>query len=364
MLSFCGCNAKTSFMRYLAKPTVNWQSKDMYERLGVKSDASIDEIKKKYHELVRAYHPDMIQNEKDKEEGQKILAAVNEAYDTLKDENKRQEYDASRLGGHSFGGGFGGFGRGPQMHFQQRKIHQTRVQLSFAESVRGVDREVVLHMDEPCKKCHGNCTNDGKPPNTCPLCNGQGIMVQGFIPMPCPQCGGRGFYVTNPCTNCHGQGTTTKPTTIKVPIPPGVQHGSVLNFNTNFGPIMVMCMVDDDPLLKRDGMDLHITVPISVKTALLGGSVKVPTLTGIVEKRVLPGTQPYDIERLPGAGIAKQGDLYIHYKVIIPRVLSGADRKKLQEMGEKYMKNTSDNWNSYLEEYARRMMFDNKSKKK
>ena len=172
---------------------------------------------------------------------------------------------------------------------------------------------------------------------TCPLCNGQGMMIQGFIPLPCPQCGGRGFIVTNPCSNCHGQGTTSKPTKIKIPIPPGVQHGNVINFITNLGPIMVMCMVDEDPLLKRDGMDLHITVPISVKTALLGGSIRIPTLNGIVEKRILPGTQPYDIERLPGAGIAKQGDLYIHYKVIIPRVLSGSDRKKIQDLTEKYL---------------------------
>ena len=335
-----------SFQRLFAKPKVNWKSSDMYERLGVKNTATIDEIKKKYHELVRAYHPDMITDPKEKEEGQKIIAAVNEAYDTLKDESKRQEYDASRFTGtnpmHS--------------HFQQEmKIHRAQVNLSFIESIFGAKKEVYLEVDERCPKCHGSCTDDGSQPTTCPLCHGQGLFIQGFMPMPCPQCGGRGVIINNPCKVCHGAGSVPKPQKIQIQLPKGVDNGSVINFQTQYGIVMVVCMVDEDPLLKRDGNDLHVTVPISVKTAMLGGKVLIPTLKGVVEKRVLPGTQPYDVEQMHYNGAGPGGSLYIHYRVIIPRSLSRGDKKKLSDLSEKYMKSTNDAWKSHVDQFEKRL---------
>ena len=179
--------------------------------------------------------------------------------------------------------------------------------------------------------------------------------------MPCPQCGGRGVIINNPCKVCHGVGTTPSPRKLQLQVPKGVENGSVINFQTQFGIVMCMCTVDEDPLLKRDGNDLHITVPISVKTAMLGGKVAIPTLNGVVEKRVLPGTQPYDVERMHFNGAGPGGSLYIHYKVIIPRSLSRGDKKKLADIGEKYMKSTNDNWQHYISSFEKKL---NEHKKK
>lgn len=333
-----------TFARFLKKPKVNWQSPDMYERLGLKSDASIDDIKKKYHELVRAYHPDMITDPKEKEEGQKILASINEAYEQLKDEGKRQEYDASRFTGSN--------PLHQSVFQQQQRIHRARVNLSFVESMFGANKEVILEFDEMCPKCHGHCTDDNSQPTQCPLCHGNGVFLSGFMPVPCPQCGGRGAIIKNPCKVCGGSGTVPKPKKVTLQVPKGVDNGSVLNFQTQFGIVMAMCFVEEDPLLKRDGSDLHVTVPISVKTAILGGKVLVPTLNGIVEKRVLPGTQPYDVERM---SMKNGATLYIHYKVIIPRSLSRADKNKVKDMTEKYMKSTNDNWKSHVEAFEKRL---------
>jgi DnaJ-class molecular chaperone len=335
---------RDSLIRFLKKPKVNWQSPDMYERLGVKSDATIEEIKKKYHELVRAYHPDMIKDPKEKEEGQKIIASVNEAYEQLKDEGKRQEYDASRFTGNK--------SYYQTVFQQQQKIHRARVNLTFFESMFGANKEIVLEIDEMCPKCHGQCTDDNSQPEQCQVCQGNGVFLQGFMPIPCPQCGGRGVHIKNPCKSCGGQGTIPKPKNITIQTPKGIENGSVINFQSQFGIVMALFFVEEDPLLKRDGNDLHVTVPISVKTAMLGGKVLVPTLNGAVEKRVLPGTQPYDVERMT---MSNGATLYIHYKVIIPRSLSSDDKSKVKNMNEKYMNSTNDNWKSYIKAFEDRL---------
>lgn len=315
----------------------------MYERLGISKTATNDEIKSKYHELVKAYHPDRLKEE-EKEEGQKIISAVNEAYDILKDEKKRQEYDASQFTGSI-----------PFVRQRPTRVYRHGINLSFIESVFGVSRTLDLMVDQQCHKCHGNCTADGKPPLTCQMCGGVGFIQNGFFPMPCPHCGGRGFTVENPCPECHGEGLTSKQTQITVSIPPGVDHGSVVNFDTAYGRVSVVCMVQSDPLFKRDGDDLHVTVPISVKTAMLGGRVRIPTLRGVLEKKVLPGTQPYDVERLDGYGVSRRGALFIHYKVFVPRSLSRREKESLAGLTEKHMIPTNDMWNSNLTSFEQRL---------
>jgi molecular chaperone DnaJ len=113
--------------------------------------------------------------------------------------------------------------------------------------------------------------------------------------------------------------------------------------------------VDNDPLLKRDGDDLHVTIPISIKTAVFGGVVKVPTLKGVVEKRVRPGTQPEDVERMVGGGIGGRGSLFVHYKVIVPRSLSRKEKKTFQQLEEAYMKQMNESWGSNLTQFETRM---------
>lgn len=332
-----------------AKPKVNWEADNFYERLGVKQTASADEIKKRYHEIVRAYHPDACKGDEEKANGEKIMAAVNAAYDTLKDEKKRREYDSVQAGGF---GGFRGFNR-PQQRAPQ--VFREAVNLTFTESVFGCARILNLATTEPCKTCGGNGTADGKPPPVCVHCGGAGFIAQGFFPMPCPACGGAGFTIDRPCRACRGTAEIPKPTQLTVNIPPGVDNGSVINFATPFGHVIVMCRVREDPLFLREGDDLHVTVPISMKTAALGGTAKIPTLNGIVEKRVRPGTQPYDVERMTGAGIGGRGSLFIHYKVLIPRSTSRADRKAIEKLDDKYMKSTLDMWNSNLKAFEARV---------
>jgi len=320
-----------------------WKSDNLYERIGIKPSATPEELKSRYHELVKAYHPDMIQDPKEKEEGQQIISAINEAYDILKDENKRREYDLQRTAGpNPFSP--------PRVNVFRQAVH-----LSFLESVFGIPKPIKLDMTELCSKCHGNCTHDGNVPPTCQTCRGAGFIASGFLPMPCPVCGGRGFVVTNPCKKCGGIGQTPKPETIVINIPPGVEQGSVLNFDTPKGRVLVMCQVENDPLLTVSGNDIHITVPISLKTAMLGGSVKIPTLNGVVEKRVLPGTQPYDVERMTLSGNGGIRNLFIHYKVVIPRSLNPADKDKLRSFEENYMRPTNDMWNANLKDFERRL---------
>lgn len=334
----------TNFLRWFAKakPQVNWEAKNLYDRLGVKHDASAGDIKKRYYELVRAYHPDTLHDPKEKQEGEKIMEAVNAAYDVLKDEKKRSEYDQQMSANpfHSFNPG--------ARRSKPRPVFRETVTLSFLESVFGCSRSVNLPTTTECAKCHGNGTHDGKPPHICQYCHGAGIIASGFFPIPCPVCGGAGFVIEHPCRTCHGSGQVPKPTMVKLDVPSGVDDGSVISFSTPAGEVVVMCRVNEDPLFDRRGDDLHVTVPISLKTAVLGGTVRVPTLRGVVDKRVLPGTQPYDIERMAGAGVAGRGDLYIHYRVLIPRSVSKKDRKAFEKFQDKYMNAANDMWNSNL----------------
>jgi molecular chaperone DnaJ len=340
------------FLRFFAttKPKINWQSENLYERLGLKQTATTDEIKNAHRELVRAYHPDALKTPTEKEEGNKILAAVNSAYDTLRDDDQRRQYD-QRLSGHS---PFTFEGRSSRPAHTQL-MYKEILRISFAESVRGVRRTVTVPTTEPCDQCHGNRTNDGKPPIVCQYCGGTGYIAQGFFPLPCPGCGGAGFRVTNPCRKCRGSGQQPKPSTITVDIPPGLPDGAMLTVTAPFGNLIVALNIDDDPLLKRDGDDLHVTIPISIKTAVFGGVAKVPTLKGIVEKKVRPGTQPEDVERMVGGGIGGRGSLFVHFKVIIPRSLSKKEKTTLQQFDDVYMKGTDDLWGSSLRAFEARM---------
>jgi molecular chaperone DnaJ len=139
-------------------------------------------------------------------------------------------------------------------------------------------------------------------------------------------------------------------------IPAGVENGNMLRFSTEHGDVIIICQVSEDPLFTRDGNDLHVTVPISVKTALLGGIVKIPTLKGTVDKKVLPGTQPYDVERLNGGGVGGIGNLYIHYRLIIPRSLSKGDQELIRKTSDDGAKTTQDMWNANLTAFETRMI--------
>lgn len=335
-------------LRLFAQPKVNWEAKNLYERLGVKPKSTQEEIKSKYYELAKTYHPDTIHDDKEKEQAEKVMAAINAAYDVLKDPKTRREYDDS-LQNHPF----------PFMYREQEQPVQTfqqEVHLSFIESAFGCNRIIKLPTTKACNKCNGRGTEDGSLPEACPLCGGNGLVSQGFFMFPCPACNGKGYNIKNPCTQCQGTGNVPDPTSIEVKIPAGADEGSVLHVSTPKGRVSIFCHVKSDPLINRSGYDLHITVPISIKTAIMGGVVEIPTLNGVVSKKVLSGTQPYDIEVMNGAGIAGKGDLYIHYRVQIPRSLSFKDKRAIKNMDDiKYMKSTNDMWQSNLKAFQDRI---------
>lgn len=354
--------ARSLFQRFISKVKVNWQAKDYYDRLGVSRNASQDDIKKRYHEIARAYHPDVLKDPEEKKEGEKILAAVNDAYDVLKDEKSRRQYDM-RSNGNPFAGG-GGFNPNAAnnpfyeqfFYSNPRQVFREMAHLTFEESAFGCQRLFTLNTTKSCPKCKGHGTKSGNPPEACPHCQGQGFTLNGFFMSPCQYCGGAGFFIKDPCHQCNGSGQVPDPSKITIDIPPGVENGTVLNFSTKKGDtVSVVCKVQDDPLLKRDGHDLHVTVPISIKTAILGGVVQIPTLKGLVNKRVSPGTQPNFVEKLNMGGIPPNGNLYIHYKIILPKSLSRKDKKNLEKMDEKYMKSTNDFWNSNLKSFQNRV---------
>ena len=344
LVPFSSSTINTFFARFFSKPNINWQSKDFYERLGLKPDAKSDEIKKRYSELVRAYHPDLLK-EGEKEEGQKIMESVNEAYDVLQDEKRRAEYDQERAGGPNI--------FGMKMRPSHQMIYRQTVNLTFQESLFGCNKKITLNAQETCPKCHGNCTADGSPPTACQDCQGSGLFFSGLFPIPCPRCQGKGFTVQNPCKQCNGSGHIPKPIEVAVDFPAGVDRGSLINLQTQEGIFQILCNVKDDPIFYRDGYDLHIIVPISVKTAILGGMVDIPTLKGIQHKRVRPGTQPNDVETMVGGGIANRGDLFIHYKMIVPRSLSRKDKKILQNVSDSYMADNNMIWNSIINNFEK-----------
>ncbi|OHT07432.1 Chaperone protein DnaJ [Tritrichomonas foetus] len=358
------------FTRAFAKVKVNWQAENFYDRLGVKKDATQDEIKKKYHEIAKSYHPDVLRDPEEKKEGEKIMSAVNAAYDILKDEKSRNQYD-QQAAASPFPSGYGNNFNFNNFNFnnmnfnnmnfhgpgfnQAKQVFREMVHLTFEESIFGCSRIVNLDTTTACQKCNGNGTHDGKPPSICQHCGGQGVVLSGFFMAPCGICQGRGYTITKHCRQCQGSGRVPHPTKLSLKIPAGVENGSVLNFSSPEGSVLVICKVKEDPLLRRDGEDIHVTVPISVKTAILGGVVEIPTLKGVMKKKVLPGTQPNNVERMEGAGVTQRGSLFIHYKLILPKSLSRKDKKMFEGLDDKYMRAAEDMWNSNLNAFQERM---------
>ncbi len=342
-------------------------SKDLYEVLGVERSAGPQEIKSAYRKLAVKYHPDRNPGNKEAEERFKEAA---EAYAVLSDPEKRAAYDrygmagvgeqpftgfdASIFGdfadilGNMFGfeGFFGGGRRrsGPEQGSDLR----TTIALSFEEMARGVERTITVNREESCETCGGTGAAKGSSQETCRGCGGQGQVrvSQGFFTMvrTCPQCGGSGRVIKDPCTTCRGGGRVEKRREIKVPIPPGLEDGTRVRVagqgegGLRGGPpgdLFVVIRVEPHERFMRDGADLHIEEEISAFHAALGAQVDVPTLDGTEVVTVPAGTQPGDTVALRGKGLSRlrrggQGDLVVHFKVVVPRKLSARQKELLQ----------------------------------
>lgn len=348
--------------------------RDYYEILGVSRDATADALKKAYRKLAMQYHPDRNPGDKAAEARFK---EINEAYDVLKDDDKRAAYD--RFGHRAFEGGgpgagdpfagfragpggglgdifdeifsgFGGARRGGSQSYRGQDI-QTAVEISLEEAFAGTKVEVRVPTRVKCDACSGTGSEDGKVANdTCPTCGGTGKMQsrQGFflIERTCPTCGGAGRVVRNPCKVCHGAGTVQRERTLAVQIPAGVDDGTRIRIagegaagtrGAPSGDLYVDVSIRAHPLFQRDGANVYCRVPVRMAQAALGVEVEVPAIDGSRARVKIPaGTQTGDQFRLRGKGFsvlrsAARGDMYIQVTVETPQNLTRRQRELLEE---------------------------------
>ena len=343
---------------------------EYYDRLGVSKDASQDEIKRAYRKMSKKYHPD-INKEPGAEEKYK---EVQEAYETLSDDQKRAAYDqygpdgANGFGGQGgFGGfdggaGFGGFEdifssffgggatRNPNAPRQGDDL-QYRVNLSFEEAIFGAEKEVHYNREATCKTCSGSGAKPGTSPVTCGRCHGQGVInVDTQTPLgmmrrqvTCDVCHGTGQEIKEPCQTCHGTGHEKQSHKVSVKIPAGVETGQQIRlagqgeagFNGGpYGDLFVVINVNPSDKFTRDGSTIYYTLNISFVQAALGDTVEVPTVHGNVEMTIPAGTQTGKTFRLKGKGAPRlrggsQGDQLVTVKIVTPTKLNDAQKEAL-----------------------------------
>ncbi len=340
---------------------------DYYEALGVSREASGDEIKKAFRKLAMQCHPD--RHPGDKEAEQKFKD-INEAYDVLKDEQKRGAYDryghaAFEQGGgraSDFGGGGGfadifeemfgamGGGRGGGGNANRGNDLRYNLEITLEEAFKGRETQVRVPSLSACDSCHGSGAEAGSKPTTCTTCRGQGRVraQQGFFTMErtCPTCHGAGKVIENPCRACGGQGRVRKEKTLAVTIPPGVEDGTRIRLagegeagirGGGNGDLYIFLAVKPHTLFQRDGANIHCHVPISMPTAALGGTVEVPTIDGGRAKVTIPpGTQTGHQFRLRAKGMSvlrshARGDMYAQVSVETPVHLTKKQQELLRE---------------------------------
>ena len=343
---------------------------EYYDRLGVSKDASQDEIKRAYRKMSKKYHPD-INKEPGAEEKYK---EVQEAYETLSDDQKRAAYDqygpdgANGFGGQGgFGGfdggaGFGGFEdifssffgggatRNPNAPRQGDDL-QYLVNLSFEEAIFGAEKEVHYNREATCKTCSGSGAKPGTSPVTCGRCHGQGVInVDTQTPLgmmrrqvTCDVCHGTGQEIKEPCQTCHGTGHEKQSHKVSVKIPAGVETGQQIRlagqgeagFNGGpYGDLFVIINVNPSDKFTRDGSTIYYTLNISFVQAALGDTVEVPTVHGNVEMTIPAGTQTGKTFRLKGKGAPRlrggsQGDQHVTVKIVTPTKLNDAQKEAL-----------------------------------
>lgn len=351
---------------------------EFYDRLGVSKDASQDEIKKAYRKMSKKYHPDI-----NKEPGAaEKYKEVQEAYETLGDEQKRAAYDQYGAAGANggFGGGTGGFDgfnggagfggfedifssffggggatRNPNAPRQGDDL-QYRVDLTFEEAVFGVEKEVSYNREATCETCSGTGAKPGTSPVTCSRCHGQGVInVDTQTPLgmmrrqvTCDVCHGTGKEIKDPCPTCHGSGHEKKSHKVSVKIPAGVETGQQIRlqgqgeagFNGGpYGDLFVIIKVLPSKEFERDGSTIYYSMNISFVQAALGDTVEVPTVHGKVELTIPAGTQTGKTFRLRGKGAPKlrgggQGDQHVTVNIVTPTKLNPAQVAALKDFAK------------------------------
>ncbi len=341
-------------------------NKDYYEILGVPRDAPLDEIKKKYRELVMKYHPDL---HKDDPDAAKKMAEINEAYQVLSDPDKRAQYDRFGAVGEGVGEGFGGvnfdFGAGGDFFesvedilrnfgfggFREETYTRERpaagsdievgMNISFREAVLGTEKDVKIKRSEVCPVCHGTGAEPGSGTVTCPTCKGTGVVrktqrsVFGeFVyQSTCPTCHGTGKVIKEKCHNCNGTGFVSSERVINVKIPAGIEDGMRVrirgegNAGTRGGPsgdLYIHVHVERDSRFGRDDSNLIYNAHINVADAVLGTTISIPLVEGGEQRlEVPPGTQNGSELRVRGkgtysVGARRRGDIVVKITIDIP----------------------------------------------
>ncbi len=347
---------------------------DYYETLGVGRGASPEDLKKSYRKLAMQHHPD--RNPADKLAEQKFKD-LNEAYDVLKDEQKRAAYDRYGHAAFAANGGAGGFrpdgfgfGAGFADIFDEMFGEFTgnrrrgsgaargadlryNLEISLEEAFRGSQAKVRVPSSVMCEVCHGTGGEGGAQPASCQTCQGHGRVraQQGFftIERTCPTCQGSGRVIRDPCRTCHGNGRVAREKTLSVSIPPGVEDGTRIRLagegeagmrGSPPGDLYIFLSLKPHLLFRRDGANIFCRVPIPMTTASLGGVIEVPTVDGSRARVNVPaGTQSGNQFRLRAKGMSvlrshQRGDMYIEAVIETPVNLSKRQRELLREFGE------------------------------
>ena len=358
---------------------------DYYDRLGVSRDASAEEIKKAYRKLALEHHPDRNDGSKEAEEKFK---KITEAYDVLKDPEKRKAYDrfgeagvkgaGGRSGGRAgfdfadaieifmrdFGGMggledlFGGRGgrRGRRRGSGPTKGERMRVRLplTLEEVATGATKTIRLKALEPCEACDATGSSDASGSNECPACDGTGearnvqrtAFGQFMSVSPCRRCNGEGEVIDDPCSRCHGEGRVREEKLIEVEVPAGVTGDNFISLRGqgNVGPrggprgdVVVLLEVEDDPRFTRKGSDLIYELPVTYTQAALGDEVEVPTVGGTARLDIPAGIQSGQFVRLRGEGLPElegrgRGDQLVRVVVWTPEKLDDEERELLREL--------------------------------
>src|SRR5699024_10641034 len=340
---------------------------------GIDKNASKDDIRKAYRKLARKYHPDV-----NKEEGaEEKFKEVKEAYEVLKDDQKRAQYDQFGHAGPS-GGGFGGFGGGAgdfsgfgdifDMFFggggrsrdpnapRQGADLQYTIVLDFEEAIYGKETEIYITKEEECDTCHGTGAKPGSKMETCSHCEGSGqLNTEQNTPFGrvvnrrvCHYCQGTGKIIPDKCTTCRGTGRVKKQRKIKVSIPAGIDEGQQIRVSgkgeagINGGPagdLVVVIQVRSHDFFEREGDNIYCELPLTYTQAALGDEIEVPTVHGNVMLKVPAGTQTGKVFRLKGKGAPNvrgygQGDQHVQVKIITPTKLTERQKELLREFNE------------------------------
>ncbi|MCS6861962.1 MAG: molecular chaperone DnaJ [Abditibacteriales bacterium] len=355
--------------------------KDYYHILGVSRTASEKEIKQAYRRLARKYHPDI--NPADKAAEAKFKE-INEAYETLKDPDKRKQYDQFGSAFREAGGGFRWRpGGSPEWHdaheptagkhvdfsglfdtlFNQFRQQQSSppprqpqrgedverdINITFEESIFGGVRTFTVTAPQPCETCRGT---GGGTKQTCPACHGKGKQQQkrvlfGQSEIPCPRCAGMGTIIQRGCATCDGTGLTDRSERLEVKIPPGIKDGARIRISGRGGiglsggqrgDLFLKVKVQPHPFFTRKDDDIYCEIPVTFTEAILGAEMNVPTVHGEVTMKVPPGTQSGQTLRLSGMGAPRlkkpgHGDQYVKIKIVVPKHLTERERELVKEL--------------------------------